>query len=296
MAINILESETGYGLESDIGIYRWHGHAFNPSGQEAEQSWNPWGSWSNRDVNIYNASSSFNLSGFQYGNEVVIYLLRFSTSVTDSGTITITYYDPDDNPLLSYNFDWSYDPEDFDWWGAFVGIGIKDDRFGSREIWENGQYYVEADITYNNGSTHYYTYKFFTVSNQPVLTLVYPFTNVGKIWVDGDELHYICYQGYDMIAKHDGSSSYVGDQHAGKIWIEGNKIAYVDEDGYKRRTKKGALYGNPAGDELPSSPGTGASGSIWVNDWGSDTYLMFVDEYGIKRRVGAGYVFGGDYQ
>lgn len=296
MSLSIAINQTGYGMSTDIGTYRWNGHAFNPNGEGYGQTWNPWEEdW--YGIGIYSAQSSFNVGNFQYGNEVVLYLIDFESDKRDSGYINFTWYDPFDEPLLSMSIPWSVPAAEY-WYSAWVGIGLKHDRWGYKEIWTDGDYYVEADITYDDDTKHHYTQKFFTITNCEELAYRpgdYP-PYVGKIWVEGTDLCYICWQGYKMIAKSDGSSEIAGEEYAGKIWVEGEKIAYVDSSGVKRKTKRGDPFGHHDWDELPEAPGTDYSGCIWVNDYMSDTYLMFIDESGVKRRVGAGYVLSGDYQ
>ena len=297
MAIGMIDYGTGFGISNtEVGTYRWNGHAFNPNGVGYGQGWNPFeGDWD--DVVLYNREDEFDLTGFQFGNEVVLFMVQFSTDESDNGYIHFTYYDPDDEPLCSFSTPWSISPSE-EYYTAFFAIGLKSDRWGDKEIHKNGKYYAEADITYNNNTSHHYVYSFFDVVNCPTLERPGDTSGmIGKIWVEGTELCYICFQGYKMRAKTDGSYTYVDEDLAGKVWVEGNKIAFIDEYGVKRKTKLGDPFGHHDGlDELPDYPGTEYSGAIWVNNSWSDTYLMFVDEYGIKRRVGAGYVFGGDYQ
>jgi hypothetical protein len=138
MALTLNFANTGLGLSSYIGIYRWNGHSFNPSCDSDYQSWNPWTqAWDG--VAIYGATSSFDLSGFRYGNEAILAAIKFTSSVVDSGTFYFYWYDPDNNLLFTFLGSWSCPGVDF-WYAAWSGIGVKAGT--AQEIWKNGTYHV----------------------------------------------------------------------------------------------------------------------------------------------------------
>jgi hypothetical protein len=169
-------------------------------------------------------------------------------------------------------------------------MGIKD--YVTNEIHKNGIYVAQVSVTIDGLTTTETTN--FTVSNYPTVTSS---SNVGAIWVEGDNLAYICGQQRKIIAKHDGTSSYVGTAYAGSIWLETEgKITYIDSSGYKRNTKMGDKYGLSGYSEIPSSPGTTYKGSIWVSNYWYDTYIIIISSSGTAYRIGSGYTGAGDYQ
>jgi hypothetical protein len=297
MTITVDFFSTGTGITSTIGTYRWNGHSFNPTGNTGSgyQTWNPWtDSWAGYAIS--GSTSSFDLTDAQYGNEVVLAALKFTTSVNDSGTITFTWVDPDANTLVTYALAWSAPATN--WYGAWAGIGVKE-LDGNHEIWKDGTYTVYYDITYGGGTVSGHVH--FTISNYPSTreaTAV-----VGSIWIEGEFIAYIPYQGWKILCSHDGSSSAIGAGYAGSLWLETNgKITYIDASGNKRNTKLGDKYGWGPGtggysNELPAAPGAGYAGTMWVsNDDMQDTFIMIISADGIMYRIGAGYATSGDYQ
>jgi len=289
MTLSLIQDDTGFGIGSDIGVYRWNGHSFNPSVDSDYQSWNPWTeAWDG--FYIDNITAAFDLSGFRYGNEAILAAVEFESDVDDSGYIYMDWYDPDSNLLFSFSLYFSIVTDE--WYAAWSGIGVK---AGGDEVWKNGTYTVEWSVegNYNTISGSLYP----VVSNYPGGTSTSGST--GALWVEGEELAFANYQGYKTLCHHDGTSSYVGTAYSGHIWLETNgKITYVDDDGYKRSTKMGDEYGwYPDPTELPGS-GLGAyAGHIWVSNGDyTDTFLCIISGNGVKYRIGVGYALAGDYQ
>lgn len=280
-----------------VGTFRWNAHAFNPTGNTDSlyQTFNIYentiGYW---EFDILNQRTTFDLTGFQYGNEVAFGLLSFTNiGSADTFEVTVRWRDPDGSVVFSNYFPVYLDPD----WGTWVwsGIGIK--AYPTNEIWKAGTYRFEYTIT----ATGIYEsdYISFDVINFPTLTYS---TAVGSIWVEGEHLAYICNQRHKILMRPDGPQvTYAGTSYSGSIWVDlvaHGKISYVDADGYVRRTKRGDRYGVPSWDatELPNAPGSSKSGSIWISNWIFDTYIMIISADGNAYRLGAGYVFGGDYQ
>lgn len=288
MVLSLIQVNTGFGIGSDIGVYRWNAHSFNPSCDTDYQTWNPWTqAWDG--FFIFNITAVFNLAGFWYGNEAMLAAVQFESDVDDDGYIYMDWYDPDNNLLFSYSLPFNIGAGG--WYAAWSGIGVK---AGGAEIWKNGTYHVDWSVVGNFNAISGDLYP--VVSNYPGATQ----GTVGYIWVEGDYLMYCCDQGgYKIRCKHDGTVDAVGIENAGYIWLEDNgKIAYVDDDGDKRFTKMGDEFGwPPFPDELPGA-GLGAhAGYIWVSDgWYTDTYLCIVSSDGLKYRIGPGYVHAGDHQ
>jgi hypothetical protein len=286
--------------KSGVGTYKWGKHSFNPTGADTYQSWDcfddPNFEW-DEYLSRYGNSATFDLTGYRYGNEVCMAVLKWEnlSEHSDSGIWNITLKDPDDNIIISITDDWSMSSGY--WKYAWYGIGVKT-LSGDKEIWKNGTYTFEYTITYDDDTE---------TETDSVTFDVYSFPSVGSylsskkghIWIEGENIAFICYQGYKIVVKHDGSSSYIDSDKAGTIWVESDgRIHYIDADRYERKTKTGDKYGNPdqGSDEIPDSPETSYEGYIWVSNSFDDTYLMVVTQDGIKYRIGVGYVDSGDYQ
>lgn len=291
MTITVNEAQTGFGITTDVGTFRWNGHGFNPTGDKTDgyQSFDPYND-SYAGVTAYNPTTSFDLTGYQYGNEVVLFLVKYTTDVAQTVTTIITFKDPDGNALYVGLFTPSMPANSY--YANWLGIGIKE--YPSNEIWKDGTYTVEYVISHSSGTESGSVS--FTISNYPATTSGTA-SDVGALWVEGDNLAYICAQRRKIVVKHDGTSSYKGTAYKGAIWLETDgKISYIDSSGYKRSTKAGDQYGYDNTGELPSTPGTTSKGSIWAcNDY-YDAYLMIVSSDGTKYRIGPGYVGSGDYQ
>ena len=289
-----MTANTGLGISSTAGTFRWNGHSFNPSCDPAVQSWNPWTqSWAG--FSVFATTSSFDLTGFRYGNEAIASAVQFSSNVADYGTVVMNWYDPGVNLIFSTSVAFSMPAGG--WYACWSGIGVKADGL---EIWENGTYTIHYVATGQHGSLSGFLSP--VVSNYPAAT--YAYGSVGDIWVEGEELAFINYQDYKTLCHNDGVAYDVAGlpdaSLAGHIWLETNgKISYISETGYKRCTKMGDKYGNyPDPSELPGAPGTAYSGHIWVSSaFYTDSYLCFISNDGIKYRLGVGYVDAvGDYQ
>jgi hypothetical protein len=294
MALSLIHVATGLGIQRSTGTYyRWHNHSFNPTSNISDgyQTWDFWGDPS--DVYpgpvVYSAQSSFDLTGYQYGIELVMFVLKFQSDTADSGTFSHIWKDPDGNTLNTFSGSWNCPGAGY-WWYSWSGDGIK---ANGSEIHKNGTYTIQYSVTGNYGSLSGSVT--FTVSNFPAATSS---SNLGRIWVEGNHLCYICYQGYKIQLPTDGTGTYVDGTKAGSVWMETNgKIAYIDATGNKRSTKKGDRYGFDGWTtEIPGSPGTAHAGKIWVsNSSEADTYLVIISPDGNKYRIGAGAITG-DHQ
>lgn len=288
VVLTLISANTGFGIGSDIGVYRWNAHSFNPSVDSDYQSWDPWTqAWTGYYVS--NITATFALTGFQYGNEAMLAAVDFSSDVNDNGTIYMYWYDPDNNLLFSYSLAFSVGAGN--WYAAWSGIGVK---AGGAEIWKNGTYKVTWSVQGNFNTISGTLYP--VVTNYPTATQ----GTAGYIWVEGDNLCYCCYQGgYKITCAHDGTSASATMANIGYVWLETDgKISYVDSKGWERKTKMGDEYGWPPDPtELTASGLMSHAGHIWVSDGNyTDTYLCIISNNGVKYRIGPGYVHAGDYQ
>jgi len=298
MSLSLDIFQTGYGVsDSGQGTYRWHGHSFNPTSNPGDGS-QSWDIWSYPDIvgafSVYIPTNSFGLSGFQYGIEVVMGVVKFSNigEEDDSGYLYLRFYDPNDNLVLSYSWSWYLPPPFYRYY--WIGMGIKTNV---QEIWKNGTYRFYCKITNNGGASTFYEGNYnFTISDYPSITHAGT-SNRGYLWVEGDNLTFVCYQnGVKIVIPNDATATYVGTEYNGHIWLEADgKISFV-ANGYKRRTKLGDRYGyGGVSSEIPGSPGAGHAGHIWVCFDFNDTYLIIISPNGVKYRIGAGSIIG-DYQ
>ena len=195
------------------------------------------------------------------------------------------------------------------------GTGVTQEFYSVADYdWYSGNYdWIDLDRVCSDGGVHndivisigqgFSRNEYLTVTNTPTMvpSPAQP-SNAGKIWVEGNNLCFICGAGFKITCANDGTNyGYVNINKAGSIWLETDgKIAYVDSSGYKRMTKYGDAYGAGDGveDELPATGLTGKEGSIWLNnnDTHNNCYLMIISGNGIKYRIGAGYNSTGDYQ
>jgi hypothetical protein len=303
---------TGYGIQqstSGCGAYVWSLHAFNPTSNKAlgANTWDYWAYHPTPDVatdfGIYISSSSFDLTDRSPGSEVVactyaIGLWPDGGGYWPIGNAEVGIKDPDGVVIGSFNFSLN---GSYSWIIGWIGSGLK--AGDHQEIWKDGTYTFYVNLTY----TDYlrwpgpdYVSKTFTVSNCPTI-YTGSASDRGKIWVEGDYLCFIGYQGpWKIICRHDNTSSAVG-ATPGQIWLETDgRISYIDSSGNKRSTKMGDQYGYGGwSTEIPSSPGASHAGKIWVSSDNNDTYLMIIGSDGVKYRIGAGYQSegaGADYQ
>jgi len=289
MAITIDEAQTGFGISATIGTYRWNGHGFNPTNNKTDgyQTFDPFNdSWAG--ATTLNPTAAFDLLGYQYGNEVVVFFLKYTSTISQGVTTTMQFIDPDDNVIYQKEFT-PYIYAD-DWAGSWIGIGIKE--YPTNEIWKNGTYRAAYSIVHSGGTISGSIN--FVVSNYPTTTAS---TNVGAVWVEGENLAYICAQRRKIAVKNDGTSSFVSTAKKGSIWLESDgRITYISNTGYKRKTKLGDKYGFNSYGELPNAPGIGYKGHMWACNGFYDVYLMIVSSDGNIYRIGPGYYTTGDYQ
>jgi len=296
MSITTNTFGTGLGITGSPGTYRWNGHAFNPTSDTTDgyQTWDCFNVSSSSRPTLSGATSSFSLTNYKYGHEVALTLLAFTSSIDDNGTATITIYDPSSAVIGGpFSMDWSAGAGG--WWYLWYGVGIKNDGYYT-EVTSNGTYTSSYEITYNGGGSSKTGSYNWTVTNIPTRTSS---SNVGALWVEGDNLCFMSAQDTKIVCANDGTSYATGISPTGNIWLETDgKIAYVDSSGVKRMTKKGDRYGNPyqGSTEVPSTPGSTFSGAIWASNSFDDTYLMFISNNGVKYRLGVGYYTTGDYQ
>ena len=261
--------------------YQWNGHSFNPSSYDSGISIADWSDYQYHTAYPSGATSDFDLTGFQTGNEVCLGAFSFEST---GGTRSLGTYGHK-NPAGTIIYYWSYDrtdPNDGSSWEFwyFGAIGIRDS--GAEEIKSNDTYSFYITGTFV-GSVPYYTSNLDTT---PVTTAI----SGNYMWVEGEYIHYVNAHSREQYIRHDGTDYGNVGSDQGSIWIVAgeNKITYIDENGHKRKTKQGSRYRNWNNDTTYlGSAGAGNKGYIWACSY-DDHFLQMVDSSGQIWRIGAG--------
>ena len=264
--------------------YRWNGHSFWPSYEaqgfvEGSYVWNT--------VSAYGQTTSFNCSGFQSGNEVVMFLNEIRWDAGYSGYWTLSFEDAYGTELFSRDYSGTFDapPPGYEsglW--AWIGIGVRPQPWP--ELWRNGTYYAISTGVAPSSTT-------FTVSNIASDTLVRHPGSEGYMWVEGQNLCYICAMGTKVkILAQPGGEVSVASQ--GYVWISNNsyRIYWVDATGVMRKSKLGDRYWTEGWDEGTEYVGTFSTGYTYVRSNPGWTELHYVAYDGYLVRHGPGYVNG----
>lgn len=278
---------------ASYGNYIWGGHSFNPTGDKTDgyQTWNIFTETGSTygNISIYNAFSSLSLSGYQQGHEAFAGVLVIRTTNKETGTGYIRIKDPDGNVVGTRSFAWGNASYEGNWenW-QWIGIGVK---ASGAEIWKAGTYTLEYALSGGSSLSNSTTVN---ITNYPSATAS---SDKGAMWIEGENLCYICDFGWKITAAHDGTDyGDVGVGNEGYIWLETDgKIAWVDANYHKRMSKLGDRYGYYDFTDLPNSPGVGNAGYIWGSTY-EQMYLMIVSSNGVEYRIGPGFVGSGDYQ
>ena len=261
------------------------GHCFNPSlGSYIEQNY----------ASSYSPSSSFDLTDYYPGTEVVMAVCTIYGP--DVFPITSDWYNPNGTRFYAGSFgsgiilsgDWRYT------W-SYVGCKPPDNKGGALnsiygEIYFNGQYSVGIGTAQ---SPAHWAYVQISNVNSSRMTMHYG--SEGDIWVDGQNIHFICWDGHEIIIANDGVNyGNAGGTTTGSIWVpnisSANYLCYVDFSGYIRHTKNGDTGGWAGYDGVGTSGHT--PGYIWVESGFNATYLMFINNDGWQVRLSSGYMFG----
>ena len=304
MAWSLYRHYTGNGIFKAYGgtgyTYIWNGHSFNPPFQD--QLGISQATYVNQvDYDISNcywavpsSVTSFNLTGFQTGNEAICSIGVFHCDNTgDVSKSAVARYKKSDGTVL---LTWTYTlPSDsvgnWAWVWFFWGFGVRTQS--AEEIDYNGTFYSE--LLLDGSSVSNITLTTSNLDTANVTTSYY--SNRGHLWVDSDKLYFINGNGRKMYAYNDGSS-YGSGADPGAIWISSTggdyHIYYADSAGFVRRTKNGSNYSELTDASLGSTS-TANAGYIWV-DSGDDHYIYAVAQDGKIIRIGAGYRGASDMQ
>ena len=294
MAIWLNIAGTGDGIQytrlSD-GVFQryiWHGHSFWPSyelqdWQEVNYEW--------LTPAIYGADTTFNLTGFQSGNEVVMYVNEIHWDSGYSGQWVMEFRDWTGTVLFTADHSQTFPAPPSGYTAgvyAWIGIGVRPEPWP--EIYYNGNYTAVTTGIVSNTTN-------FTVYNLDTATLVrYP-GKEGYMWVEDDYLWYICYMGtkVKILPQPGGETS---TSTPGAVWISDSdyRIHWVDENGIHRKSKLGDKYWTEGWQGGTNFVGTSKTGYIYARDDPGWTELHYVAYDGYLVRHGPGYVYSGDFQ
>ncbi len=272
--------------------YIWNAHSFWPSYED--QSCDPDATWCGTPVK-YGSTTSFVLSDFQVGNEVVmtIFCLHVDGPLSISGDVRIRYVDSEGTVTNTWYYYFSFSVPSGYWEEsyAWAAIGVRPKPWP--EIWNNSYgYRVEAKGTSGGWTgidiTQYYAINYLDTTN------VNSSHTPGYMWVEGERIAFVGNIGAKIFIGHDGTSSFVGTDKIGHMWIEDDRLGYIDANGYKRKTKRGDKYWINGWEGSAVYAGASAVGHIWVMGSASPywTKIGFVGEDGYVYRMGPGYVHG----
>jgi len=292
MATVIKRSGTGEGVTYNPGnTYIWNGHGFWPPMRD--QGFDE-GDYAYNTTVLYNADTSFDLTNFRPGYEVVLYLVVIeTTSSPNSGNYTMKFEDNSSNVLYtqtsSFNHpaDASTSYESFAW----IAIGCRPSPYS--EINYNGTYYAKTTGAVSE------TKSFTTSGLNTSLNTLYS-SDKGMIWVESTNIVFICQLGTVQSIQHDGSTyGSHSTSEAGKIWVpdgaSGLKyLCYIDSSGNERHTKEGTYYFDIYDTSVTSTSSANA-GAISVSDSPNWTSIKFVAADGNVVQLGQGYLYGNMY-
>ena len=264
-----------------------YGKTFN-----REPAYSGWWNWSNWTCSW---ETSFDLTNFQIGNEVLCFSINLragSTANWKKLTVSCQVQKSKNSEWVS---DWMWRLERSDtvnsWYTYAYSwyMGIDKD-----EIWNDAtSYRLKWNWECTNGDTGF-TYSFFDISNLSIDTTICP---AWALWVEWNHLCYtdnileeIWYNGYGYKHKiwyQSWYSSYVWTDKSWMIWIQdsgsyADRIHYVDSSWYHRAT------------DLPLwwywwyATAPWKQWYLWVWAYNADYwywYLCFVDSSWVKHRI-----------
>lgn len=293
MSVWINKVGTGDGFYFDIwpsGVYNryiWYGHSFWPSYEN--QGFDGSATYTYDTLHLYNASTSYNLTDFQVGHEVILYLLEFRYDVSFYGALYMKFVDDEGTVLFLADYSGTYTTSGatngcYSW----IATGVRPQPFP--EIWKNGTYYAITSGFVSNTTA-------FTIFGLDETRLTrYP-GKEGTMWVEGNYLWYISAIGckHFILPEPGGETSTAS---PGAVWISSGdyRIHWCDSTGIHRKSKLGDKYWTESWDGGDHYVGTSRTGYAFARSYLGWTELQYVAHDGYLVRHGPGYVHTGDYQ
>ena len=288
MAIWLNIASTGFGIQynanddNHLYRYRWNAHSFWPSyeNQEYDEETPAWNT-----IAIYEESTSFDLTDFQPGHEVVMYVNEIRWNAGYSGQWTLEFQDPEGTTLYISEYGRTFDAPPSGWTAgsyAWIAIGVRPNPWP--EIYSNGIYRAITSGIVSNTT-------YFTITNLDTTLLTrYPGYE-GTAWIEGENLHYISRLGteHTMLAQP-GEETSAG--VAGAIWMSNTeyRIHWTDENGVARKSKLGDRYDVESRHGGRHYVGESKKGYFWARYSPGWTTLHGICYDGYLTRFGPGYL------
>jgi hypothetical protein len=247
------------------------------------------GSW-----NYLTETTSYDLTGFVPGYEICNGCAIFDFNNDGSSTYNIDTYlyvkwvDTDNTTVIfwivnGYHYTYSLPAGYYIevWYGGNIGCC-------GWEVDTSGTYYFKASASGTPSIPEVSTSV--VMSNVPSTTQLAS-DKAGYIWVEGNNLCYICADRWKHTIVGVDNGSAPGTSKAGYIWLDTNVLHWVGADGhdyYVPWTKKqfASFYGNgPTGETYA---GTSKYGMFWVDNEFGWTHLAAIANDGYKYLIGAG--------
>jgi hypothetical protein len=130
-----------------------------------------------------------------------------------------------------------------------------------------------------------------TFTNVPSTTQL-PAGKEGYVWVEGNNLCYICSNRWKHTIVGADISSLPGVSKAGYLWLDNNALHWVGANGHDYAVPwniKQFASTWSGGASGPTYAGTAKYGYFWVDDEFGETHLALITSDGYKRLVGSGH-------
>lgn len=238
--------------------------------------------------------TSFNVSGFSPGFEIVVFSSIWDWENTGGSPVTISanlyskWVDTDNSTTIAqglngYVFSYSLPASSWIELIASYNIGL-----ASWEIDENSTYYTKSNATGTHSIPEVSTG--ITFSNVPSVTQLGT-SKKGYIWVEGNDLCFVNANQWKHTIIGTFVSSLPGTSKAGYMWIDTNNLHWVGADGNDYRApwkvKQFASYFSNSATGATYA-GTDKAGFIWVDNEFGSTHLAYIAVDGYKYLCGSG--------
>lgn len=248
----------------------------------------------NGPLNYIGIGTTFDLSGFSYGFEVVDGMVIYRWENNTGGSYTLNadlwarWTDVDNATTIgSWMFAGYHEGHTINaggWWEVIGGSTI---GCAGWEIDQNATYHLRANSLGPDGISLLNTgITFSNVPYTPTLT-----NKAGYIWVEGNNLCYVNIHSWkhSMVGNLIG---FAGLGTKGSLWIDtSNNLHWVGDNGYDYKCtwkvkQFASIYANSATSAVFA--GTDKVGCIWIDNEFGGTHLSYIGYDGWKYLTGAG--------
>jgi hypothetical protein len=245
---------------------------------------------------FYGQQSSYDLSGFLPGWELFLgtTVVRFEGPCSsDSGTIYTRWRNTVGNTMFTFTMSASIPSMDSGEWYQY--ITCSNQGVAGWEVSTNGTY------TYESWTQGYSQSNF----NLPTAVALIGITNCpsttalssahdAKVWVEGNDLCYICANHWKHNIVGDYQSTTIGGE-PGAIWIDtfNHYLYWTNSTGASVYRVPWIIdqFASTFTNGAPSNPapGAGVMGSIWIDNQFGWTHISYIAADGRKKLVGSGH-------